>query len=244
MEVLSEERGSAMAAKSKRKTKKTAKRKTGKRTIAKKATARLKARTRASVRKAAPKKRKAAPKKAAFAPKIAPPAPKAGPANFTLTGAAPAAGAAIATLGLLDYVAEAAKLLLSRHPGVVFTSGRRDSRQQADAMAGNVAMKRRWIEETYLATAERTALQAWVDANPAAVTKEQISAGLQSVMASWTDEQKRRISRHFSGQAFDVNPVSGPAGEAIKASIRALPNLRKFLPEEGGQVIWHADFER
>jgi hypothetical protein len=239
-----------MAAKSKRKTKKTAKRKAAKRKVAKKVTARLKAR--ASVRKAAPKKRKAAPKKrklapkkTVIAPKLARPAPgAAGPAKVTLPGAAPAAGAAIAALGLLDYVAEAAKLLLNRHPGVVFTSGRRDTRQQADAMAGNVAVKRRWIENTYLATAERTALQAWVDANPAAITKDQISAGLQSVMAAWTDEQKRRISRHFSGQAFDVNPVLDPSGEAIKATIRALPNLRKFLTEEGGRVIWHADFER
>jgi hypothetical protein len=233
-----------MAAKSKRKGKKTAKRKAVGRKVAKKATARLKARARASVRKAAPKKRKPTPKKTRIAPKIARPAPKAGPARFSRPGAAPGASGPIAILGLLDYVAEAAELLLSRHPGVVFTSGRRDVRQQANAMAGNVVVKRRWIEETYTATAERTALQAWVDANPAAVTKEQISAGLESVMASWTDEQKRRISRHFSGQAFDVNPVPGPAGEVIKATIQALPNLRKFLPEEGGRVIWHADFER
>ena len=51
-----------------------------------------------------------------------------------------------------------------------------------------------------------------------------------------------RLSKHFSGQAFDVQPVAGAAGSAIKKTIRALPKLNNFLEKEGGLVRWHADF--
>jgi hypothetical protein len=146
-------------------------------------------------------------------------------------------------LNLVDYAKAAAEKLLSDFPDVVFTSGRRDVAQQASAMAGNVVQNRDWIKETYLASAERDSLQGWVDANPDAATKAAIAAGLASVMAPWTDEQKRRLSRHFSGQAFDVQPMTGSQGDAVKAAINALPNLRQFLDNEGGLVIWHADFE-
>jgi hypothetical protein len=62
-------------------------------------------------------------------------------------------------------------------------------------------------------------------------------------MQNWSEDQKGKLSKHFSGEAFDVNPVAGPAGEEIKKTIRSLPHLRKFLDREGGKTIWHADFE-
>ena len=148
----------------------------------------------------------------------------------------------IEDLGLLDYVAEAAQMLLNAHPNVQFTSGRRTVKGQADAMAANSVHRRKWIAQTYVPTAERDALQRWIDNNPQAVNQAAISAGLESIMNGWTDEQKMLISRHFSGQAFDVQPVAN--GEAIKATIRSLPNLRKFLESEGGLLRWHADFEK
>jgi hypothetical protein len=147
-------------------------------------------------------------------------------------------------LDLVDYAKEAAKKLRDTHPSVVFTSGRRNVKEQAEAMAGNVVQNRNWIKETYLQSAERDSLQKWVDDHPGATTKAQISAGLQGIMNGWTDEQKGRLSRHFSGQAFDVRPVAGQDGKAIKTTIRGLPNLRKFLESEGGLTIWHADFEK
>lgn len=152
-------------------------------------------------------------------------------------------GLSIDDLHLVDYAKEAAKKLLSDFPNVVFTSGRRDVAQQASAMAGNIVQNRDWIKETYLASPERDSLQAWVDANPDATTKDAIAAGLVSIMSSWSDDQKRNLSRHFSGQAFDVQPMNGTVGDDVKAAIKALPNLRKFLDNEGGLIIWHADFE-
>ena len=148
----------------------------------------------------------------------------------------------IEDLGLLDYVAEAARMLLDAHPNVQFTSGRRTVAGQANAMASNVIHRRHWIAQTYVPTAERDLLQKWIDENSHAITQAAIAAGLEAIMHGWTDEQKSRVSLHFSGQAFDVQPVAN--GEAIKATIRKLPNLRKFLESEGGLLRWHVDFEK
>jgi hypothetical protein len=154
---------------------------------------------------------------------------------------ASAAGRSIDDLNLVSYARNAAEALLEAHPDVVFTSGRRTVKEQADAMAGNVLRNRKWIEQTYVNTPERNALQRWVDDNRAATTKSAISAGLGGIMNGWTDAQKGRLSRHFSGQAFDVRPVA--QGAAIKRTIRSLPSLRRFLQSEGGLTIWHADFK-
>ena len=150
----------------------------------------------------------------------------------------------VSDLNLVDYAAASAMKLKADFPSVVFTSGRRNSQQQANAMAGNIAQNRKWIEQTYLASPERDVLQKWVDSHPSATTKEQISAGLIGIMNGWSDAQKKTLSRHFSGQAFDVQPVAGTPGNLIKTGIKALPNLRKFLEQEGGLIIWHADFEK
>jgi hypothetical protein len=149
----------------------------------------------------------------------------------------------IGDLNLTASAKAAAEQLLKAHPEVIFTSGRRDVNQQASAMAGNVVKNRKWIEQTYVPSDERTQLQTWVDTHPAAVSAADIAAGLAGIMNAWTDAQRANISRHFSGQAFDVQPVAGEAGAAIKATIQKLPKLRKFLDKEGGLIIWHADFE-
>lgn len=111
-------------------------------------------------------------------------------------------------------------------------------------MASNVVKNRKWIEETYADNPESRSLQRWVDDHPTAKSQAAIAAGLAAVTATWTDAQKQRLSRHFSRQAFDVRPVAGAAGAKIKKTIKALPNLRKFLEKEGGLVRWHADFEK
>jgi hypothetical protein len=145
-------------------------------------------------------------------------------------------------LNLTPAAKKAADLLLAAHPGVKFTSGRRNAEDQARAMAGNVVTNRKWIQKTYKDTPQRAALQAWVDANPGAKTKPAIAAGLLGVMSTWSDVQKGKLSRHFSGNAFDIQPVAGPAGKAIIKTIKGLPKLRQFLEKEGGLVRWHADF--
>jgi hypothetical protein len=150
---------------------------------------------------------------------------------------------AIAELDLAPVAEAAAYELKRQHPSVVFTSGRRDKVDQARAMASNVVHNRQWVIQTYKPSEVRAACQAWVDAHPEATTKEEIQDGLESVFDSLTDAQLGKISKHLSGEAFDVQPISpGAQANAIMATIRRLDGLDKFLDKEGGLVRWHAQF--
>lgn len=144
----------------------------------------------------------------------------------------------------LAPVAKAAAYELKRlHPTVVFTSGRRDKGAQARAMASNIVRNRQWVVQTYSNTEARAACQQWVDDHPEAATQNAIQAGLESVFDSLTDEQLGKLSKHLSGEAFDVQPVDDEAkARAIKSSIEGLKGLGKFLDKEGGLVRWHAQF--
>jgi hypothetical protein len=80
-------------------------------------------------------------------------------------------------------------------------------------------------------------LLAWANSQSA------IQAGLLEVFESLGDEELGRLSKHLSGEAFDIHPmVDGPNANAVKASIRALSGLGKFLEKEGGLVRWHVQF--
>ena len=150
----------------------------------------------------------------------------------------------IADLDLGASAKAAAEDLLAQFPSdVKFTSGRRSIAEQASAMAPNVVANRRWIEQTYKASPQRTALQKWVDDHPTATTEAAISAGLEGVMKKWTEAEQRNFSRHITGDAFDVQPVAGDTGEKIKQAIAKLPKLHWHAFSEGGLVIWHAQFE-
>ncbi|CAN5855311.1 hypothetical protein BH11PSE1_BH11PSE1_16400 [soil metagenome] len=147
-----------------------------------------------------------------------------------------------AQLNLRGHALAGAMALEAQFPAIAFTSGRRAVADQARAMASNLVQKRRWIADTYTNTVESRELQAWVDRNPNARGRDQLAAGLARIMAAWPDEGRARLSKHFSGDAFDVQPIDGPAGAAIVAAIRKLPGLDKFLEREGGLVRWHAQF--
>jgi hypothetical protein len=81
-----------------------------------------------------------------------------------------------------------------------------------------------------------------VDQNPDATSTTDIAAGLESVLSGFTDQELRQLSLHLSGDAFDVQPVTQNADQ-IKADIRALAGLDKFLGKEGGLLRWHAQFK-
>lgn len=145
----------------------------------------------------------------------------------------------IEEMDLQPVAKKAATILQSKHPNIQFTSGRRSVVQQAHAMAGNVIKNRKWIGQTYLAGAK---LQKWLDQHPEAKTVDQITAGLAQVMKAMPESDLMKISRHLTGRAFDVRPVTANAA-AIKADIRKLPGLHKFLEKEGGLIRWHAQFQ-
>ncbi len=142
-------------------------------------------------------------------------------------------------LDLSPTAKKAALLLLEAHPEVEFTSGRRDLVSQARAMAGNVAKNPKWIVQTYKSNKASKACQDWVDHNPKA-SKSEIEAGLLAVLKK-LGKDAGQISKHLTGDAFDVKPVTKNA-EEIKATIKRLPGLSEFLDKEGGQTVWHAQF--
>jgi hypothetical protein len=160
-------------------------------------------------------------------------------------------GAVIAIAAALDPEIEALDLaptakkgayaLKKVHPSVIFTSGRRNKRDQARAMSENVVLNRKWIEQTYAKTTASDRCQRWVDDNPDKTTQQEVEAGLASVIDALPDGELARLSKHLSGDAFDVQPVTEDA-EKIKATIRSLPGLKVFLDMEGGLIRWHAQF--
>jgi hypothetical protein len=147
----------------------------------------------------------------------------------------------IEALNLSDTAKKGAYELKRQYPAVVFTSGRRDKSAQASAMASNVVLNRNWIKETYASDDASIACQKWVDDNKDKTTKADIAAGLKSVMDGLTDAQLGQLSKHLSGDAFDVQPVDKDA-DGIKKAIRGLPGMTKFLEKEGGLIRWHAQF--
>lgn len=167
-----------------------------------------------------------------------------GPSFASRLGVALAASIAdpqIEKLALRPTARSAAYALKLKHPQVVFTSGRRGKADQARAMSQNVAGRRDWIGTTYLPTKASKACQDWVDAHPDAISAGAIEAGLMSVFASLADAELGQLSRHLSGDAFDIQPLE-PDKAGIKDTIRGLPGLRQFLDREGGLVRWHAEF--
>ncbi len=147
----------------------------------------------------------------------------------------------IEALDLNATARKAAHELKKKFPSVVFTSGRRSKEDQARAMASNVVENRTWIKETYAQSAARDACQKWLDEHKDKTTKEDITAGLKGVLDGLTDAQLRQLSKHLSGDAFDVQPVDKDA-DKIKKAIRKLTGITKFLDQEGGLVRWHAQF--
>ena len=165
----------------------------------------------------------------------------------TPAAASPATDAAendpdIDALNLTGNAKKGAYALKKKHPAVTFTSGKRGKEDQARAMAGNVVENRKWIEETYVETDIRKKLQKWVDDNEDKKTKDEIKEGLLTILNDATDAQLATLSKHLSGEAFDVQPVETDA-EEIKTTIRGLDKLDKFLEKEGGLVRWHAQFK-
>jgi len=146
----------------------------------------------------------------------------------------------IESLKLSPKAKKAAELLLKAYPDIVFTSGRRDLAGQAHAMAGNVVKKRDWIEKTYRSNDASKACQKWVDDHPEAKTQKEIAAGLLATLKA-LGPKAGQISRHLTGDAFDVKPVKKNPDE-VKKAIKELPGMKQFLDKEGGLEIWHVGF--
>ena len=146
----------------------------------------------------------------------------------------------ISSLKLSAKAKSGAEQLLKQFPSIVFTSGRRDIAGQAKAMAGNVVKKRDYIVKTYKPSDASRACQKWVDDHPDAKTQADIAKGLLETLKG-LGAKAGQISKHLTGDAFDVQPVTKDAAK-IKDAMRKLPGVTKFLDKEAGLVIWHVQF--
>jgi hypothetical protein len=152
----------------------------------------------------------------------------------------------IDALNLADVAKNAASSLKTTYPAVVFSSGRRTVAHQAAAMAGNIvkSQNRKWIQATYVQSAVRDACQKWVDDHPTATSSDDLTSGLTTVLGTFSADQLGQLSKHLAGLAFDVQPVDAAnGGDTLKAAIQALPALDKFIENEGGLTVWHAQFK-
>src|SRR3954471_1252011 len=147
----------------------------------------------------------------------------------------------IESLNLSPKAKKAAEQLLKEYPNdIVFTSGRRDLAGQAHAMAGNVVKKRDWIGKTYASNDASKACQKWVDDHPEAKTQKEIAAGLLETLQG-LGPKAGQMSKHLTGDAFDVQPVKNNPDD-VKKAIKELPGVKQFLDKEGGLEIWHVGF--
>lgn len=142
----------------------------------------------------------------------------------------------------LSSTAQAAAISLKeKYPSVVFTSGKRNIMDQARVMADNIVStgNRKWIEKTYAPSSAITKLQDWVDNHPEATSSTDITNGLFLAMQTMPLAEQALISKHLSGDAFDIQPSSD--GNMLN-TIKSLPGLTKFIENESGVYVWHAQF--
>lgn len=138
----------------------------------------------------------------------------------------------------LTATAEAAARRLA-DLGATFTSGHRDQRQQAHAMAVNTMLQRDWVGHTYV---HGGPVQAWIDENPGVVTIQDLAEGIYRLIAACPPGQQ--ISRHLlmPCPCFDVQPRQDAVGVRILQTIPTLAGLTQFLEKEGYLTRWHCEF--
>lgn len=150
----------------------------------------------------------------------------------------------IGRLDLCGRARLAAQALARAHPDVMFTSGRRTLEEQATAMARNVVDERGWIAATYKASLVSQRLQAWVDSHPESDSVAELAAGLLATMRQFSEHELIALSKHLTGEAFDVLPIAGRHGQLVVQSLRRIVAEfgGKLLEREGGKIVWHAQF--
>lgn len=163
------------------------------------------------------------------------------------------AGLTIDEMRLSPNARQAAQLVLKAHPDVVFTSGRRDVRDQARVMAVNVVRYGpTWLKETYRDQRLVALLMTYVEENKDLTSSpKQLGEGFYEQLIEHYSGNLSRFP-HLRGDAFDIAwPMLGNGlidrikGDAICHTIERLPNilgLQMMLKREGKLDVIHAQF--
>lgn len=159
----------------------------------------------------------------------------------------------IEALDLSPHVRHAAELLQAAYPDVVFTSGRRDARGQARAMAANtIRYGVGWLGQTYTNQAMVQQLEAWMEGHlEQTASVAQMGEGFYQTLVR---DQAGHLLQfpHCRGDAFDVacprysdGRIDEARTSAIKQFLERLPpesRLEKVLTREGQHRVIHAQF--
>jgi len=166
------------------------------------------------------------------------------------------AGLTIQEMRLSPTAEKAALLVLKLHPGAIFTSGRRDIRDQARVMAQNaIRHGAGWLESTYKDKRIVKCLMTHMEENP-----EQCSDPKVLAHAFYEQLQENFAGDllkfpHVRGDAFDIawprlgnGLINRPEGELICKTIERLPidfdlPLELLLRKEGKLDVIHASFK-
>ena len=147
----------------------------------------------------------------------------------------------------------AAQLVQAAHPDVVFTSGRRDARDQARVMAANTLRYGvGWLGQTYKNQSMVTQLETWME------THLDQTASLTLMTTGFYDTlltlQAGNLTQfpHCRGDAFDIacprfadGRVDEQTVSNIRHTIESLPvtlGLQLILTREGDHRVIHAQF--
>lgn len=153
----------------------------------------------------------------------------------------------IAQMKLSPNARKGAEWVRSRHPGIVFTSGRRDPLDQSRVMAENtVKYGRNWILKTYKPSPIIDTLCDWLDQNPSKRDAKLITHGFYECLLACHSGHLTKLSKHLTGDAWDAAWPGDELGKQICADMQInMPveyYLDKIIDREGGLKIIHAQF--
>lgn len=162
-------------------------------------------------------------------------------------------GLTIEDMHLSTNAKRAAQLVLSHHPTVVFTSGRRDVRGQARAMAVNtIRYGVGWLGQTYKNQDMVRSLEEWMEQHVDQTASEKLLT--EGFYQTLMDTQSGQLAQfpHCRGDAFDIQcpryesgQIDEPATLRIQHTIEMLPielGLQLILTREGAHRIIHSQY--
>jgi hypothetical protein len=153
-------------------------------------------------------------------------------------------------LDLSPYAKQAAQAVLTAYPDAIFTSGRRDAKGQAKAMAANtIRYGVGWLGETYKNQDMVRQLEEWMEQHldQTASVKEMGEGFYQTLV----HQQAGQLAQfpHCRGDAFDLacpryadGRIDEQRTSAMKHFIERLPEIQLVLTREGNHRVIHAQF--
>jgi hypothetical protein len=165
-------------------------------------------------------------------------------------------------LGLAPEAKKAAIELLSNHPHIKFSAGRRSINDNADKMASKLVaaigvelpgpIPRQLLVMTLgrpnildiegeLHHQVARELRDWLNAETGDITQTELAVRLANLVTLMLPPDRDKVSGHLTGKAFDIDaPTQNP--DAVERTIESLRHLHAFTKAAHGEGVWHLHF--